>query len=405
MEEVGLRQVFGNGTTVKRNCLVFSGTEGAEGLLYVKDRFDLACEPLEFDTGPELFDGFQQVLSETALDRWMNHTTAIPENQRTIARFNAEYARLLRKYTTELGRDHMIEYLNSGEVLKPHDEDCQTHAERMAVLVRRTNQIEGSVRELDANDEKKVIFHSFPKKWQMAYTLTGRNYLTDTTEQIVDYMATQKIRFDQMEADRRRTGRGNRGQIQRNQRPMRRYQPYSNNNYYRGGYNNNNHGNPGRGYYTGGRGYGGRGFGRSNYGGRGSYQGGRDSGSGRGSYYSGRAPQNNNASGQNNYGNSNQNFYVQRRGRGGRDPSRAQVPNQCETHYQENWNKENKAGSWPEDEYHDGGYDNNNFQNFSHDSHHAEYYEQGDGDYGYYGEQENHYQDRYDDDGYGEGWY
>ena len=52
MEEVRLQQVFQNGTTVKRNCLVFSGIEGAEGLLYVKDRFDLACEPLEFDTGP-----------------------------------------------------------------------------------------------------------------------------------------------------------------------------------------------------------------------------------------------------------------------------------------------------------------------------------------------------------------
>ena len=72
METVILKQTFDDGSTQKRKCLVFSGEQGAEGLLQTKERFDKVSEQLMFDTGPELFDNFSQVLSDNAEASWSN---------------------------------------------------------------------------------------------------------------------------------------------------------------------------------------------------------------------------------------------------------------------------------------------------------------------------------------------
>ena len=43
-ETVTLRQDYADGTNKKKYCLVFTGAEGVEGLLQVKERFDAICE-------------------------------------------------------------------------------------------------------------------------------------------------------------------------------------------------------------------------------------------------------------------------------------------------------------------------------------------------------------------------
>ena len=54
-ETVTLRQDYDDGSNKKKYCLVFTGAEGVEGLLQVKERFDAICETLDFNTGDELF--------------------------------------------------------------------------------------------------------------------------------------------------------------------------------------------------------------------------------------------------------------------------------------------------------------------------------------------------------------
>ena len=56
----------------------------------------------------------------------------------------------------------MVEYLNSQEVQKPHNVECDDHAARIQALVRRTNQIEGSIPPIGANEEKQILICLFP---------------------------------------------------------------------------------------------------------------------------------------------------------------------------------------------------------------------------------------------------
>ena len=206
MGSVKLQQNYIDGTSATRVCYVFSGSEGVEGLLHTKDLFDQVCTALQFTEGRELFNSFEQIVSDTAADRWANLVTAIPEADRDAPRFETEWRNFLRLYTTSKGRDYMVEYLNSAEVQKPHDTECNDHAERMKALIRRANQMEGTVRQIDETDKKNIIFKSFPIRWQQAYSLCGRDVATNTIEEMVDFMATQKLRFDQVEMDRKKSG-------------------------------------------------------------------------------------------------------------------------------------------------------------------------------------------------------
>ena len=79
METVSLRQHMADGRDLKRTCLVFSGNEGVEGLLQMKERFDNICHALQFDTGEELFSNFEQTLTDNAEACWQNLVADIPD--------------------------------------------------------------------------------------------------------------------------------------------------------------------------------------------------------------------------------------------------------------------------------------------------------------------------------------
>ena len=233
METVLLKQTFANGTTQKRKCLVFSGEQGAEGLLQTKERFDKVCEQLRFDTGEELFDNFSQVLSDNAEASWSNLVDNINENDQTVARFTQEYTTLLERYATNRGRDFMKDYLLSGEVQKKHDTDCREHAERIQTMIRYTNRLQGNTPQMNEEDEKNCVFKSYPPSWQEEYELSGRDYHTQSIAEIVDYFSTLKVKKDKDELTKRnRAGRA----------PMQ----------YRGGYGGRGRGT---GRRSGGRGY------------------------------------------------------------------------------------------------------------------------------------------------------
>ena len=138
-ETVTLRQDYADGTNKKKYCLVFTGAEGVEGLLQVKERFDAICATLDFNTGDELFTNFAEVLQDSGASRWQNLISDIEVIDRDDVRFNQEYGNLLDRYATNRGRDIMKDYLRSDEVKKRHDVECSAHSERMLTLCRYTN--------------------------------------------------------------------------------------------------------------------------------------------------------------------------------------------------------------------------------------------------------------------------
>eukprot|EP00957_Ditylum_brightwellii_P056949 4316602-Ditylum_brightwellii.AAC.1 len=56
---------------------MFTGLEGIEGLIYVVECFRKVTKQLNFDTGPELLDNFEEVVMDNAEEKWVNHVQNI----------------------------------------------------------------------------------------------------------------------------------------------------------------------------------------------------------------------------------------------------------------------------------------------------------------------------------------
>ena len=70
LEKVKLRQSYDDGTSAEKKCPIFSGKEGIEGLLYVEEKFLEIARHLNYDTGVELYDRFEEVLTDTTEEHW-----------------------------------------------------------------------------------------------------------------------------------------------------------------------------------------------------------------------------------------------------------------------------------------------------------------------------------------------
>ena len=68
---VKLKQDFDDNSSKEKKCPIFNGDFGIEALLYVEERFrKIANRTLLWRTGIELFNGFEEVLLDTALTNW-----------------------------------------------------------------------------------------------------------------------------------------------------------------------------------------------------------------------------------------------------------------------------------------------------------------------------------------------
>ena len=135
LEKVKLHQDYNDGTRRTDNCPIFTGAEGVEGLLYVKERFDNSCGILTFDTGVEKFDNFARLLTNNAEQHWTNLTMGIVAGNRSLARFDMEFRRFTLRYSTNHARDHMMQYLRTEAVRKPHNVEVPHHIERLSTMI------------------------------------------------------------------------------------------------------------------------------------------------------------------------------------------------------------------------------------------------------------------------------
>ena len=263
LQQVKLTQAYDDGTKRQRECPIFTGHEGVEGLLYVKERFDKLCRYLTYTEGEELFNNFDACLSDNAQEQWENITSELVD--RSVDSFNNAFQRFLRQYCDSRARDDMFDYLTrSDEIQKKHNADCRTHGERIRTLVRRCNALPGTINLIDPNQEKKILFQSYPEDWQMSFERSGRDYATATLTDIMSFMVVEKVHADARMTKRRNAAphqhnprdpkRGRTSNYQHGQRTQGRFGQYQ----YQQQFPVNNYGNNhfqrgGRGNYRGGR--------------------------------------------------------------------------------------------------------------------------------------------------------
>eukprot|EP00957_Ditylum_brightwellii_P206165 15347100-Ditylum_brightwellii.AAC.1 len=107
LERVKLSQQYNNGTTKTKKCLVFTGAEGIEGLLYVE--------------------------KHSAEEKWDTIVSGIEAMARSVNRFDRAIKAFYLKYCDAQAKDTMFQYLQL--VRRPTKVQPRDHSDRIETLV------------------------------------------------------------------------------------------------------------------------------------------------------------------------------------------------------------------------------------------------------------------------------
>jgi hypothetical protein len=98
-----LKQDFVGGSARDKKCPTFSRERGIETLLYIEERFrKIATHTLLWTTCLEFFEGFEEILLDTALINWEDIISSIEDEHKTPERFELT---LQEMYHTYVGAD------------------------------------------------------------------------------------------------------------------------------------------------------------------------------------------------------------------------------------------------------------------------------------------------------------
>jgi hypothetical protein len=195
LTSVKLKQEFEHGSSRDKKCPVFTGEHGIEALLYVEERFrKIASRTLLWTTGIELFDGFEEVLLDTALTNWEDLIVPLNDADKTPARFEQILQEMYRKYVGAEARDVQFEYFRTLQ--KPMKSSILEHSSRMLTLARYGNKLPGTEPPLTDEQVKKQIFHSFPLLWQQQFIRSGQHVANTTLSDICEFMSNEKLFAD-----------------------------------------------------------------------------------------------------------------------------------------------------------------------------------------------------------------
>jgi hypothetical protein len=190
-----LKQDFVGGSNKDKKCPTFSGEYGIEALLYIEERFrKIASRTLSWTPGPELLEGFEEILLDTALSNWEDIIALIAEADKTPARFELALQEMYRKYVGAEARDVQFEYYRS--ISKPLKSSTLDHSSRMLTLARYGNKLPGTEPVLTDDQVKKCIFSSFPLTWQQQYIRSGQRVANTSLSDIIEFMSNEKIFAD-----------------------------------------------------------------------------------------------------------------------------------------------------------------------------------------------------------------
>eukprot|EP00957_Ditylum_brightwellii_P122786 9363251-Ditylum_brightwellii.AAC.1 len=161
MEKIKLFQNYDDGTTLNKKCPIFMDAEGIKGLLYVEERFRGIAWQLKFDTGPKLFNKFEEVITDTTEDKWDGIVGGILPENRDPTKFDKSIKKIYLKYCDKQARDTMLKYLRGLRCpTKVQPRDC---SDRLELLVRYSNPLPTLNPAMTDEQTKKLIFDQHPE--------------------------------------------------------------------------------------------------------------------------------------------------------------------------------------------------------------------------------------------------
>jgi hypothetical protein len=108
---VKLKQNYDDGAHREYKTPVFNGEGTVECFFYVEECFRHYAAKMDWTTGPEMFENFEEILKDTALEKWETRTQNIAHAAQTLARFELAIQAFLLEYVDPLAKDYMIKYL------------------------------------------------------------------------------------------------------------------------------------------------------------------------------------------------------------------------------------------------------------------------------------------------------
>ena len=201
-DKVKLTMDFSDNTKRTKYVPSFDGSKGIEHLMFVEERFRKAAEKLLLEN-EELFEYFNEILLGNAQMEWDLLEQTIPEAEKTTDRFwSTIQNQFYRKYCSSDARDVMFEYLAS-KCRKPVGMEPRDHANRMQILYRYSNKLPGLEPPKSVEQQKLLIFRTYPESWRRDYIRAGQKVENDTLQDIVDFMTNEKGFADAEHGDKK----------------------------------------------------------------------------------------------------------------------------------------------------------------------------------------------------------
>jgi hypothetical protein len=156
LERVKLTQTYADGSTKVKKCPVFSGEHGIESLLLVCGRkIQESCSTITIWYGAELFDNFEEILTDYAEEKWENLVSGIEVAAHTVPCFDVEMRNDYLRYVDDEARDIMFKYLRTCK--KPSEAEPRTHVDQMEMLMRYSNNLPGTEPPLNEQQRNNLI--------------------------------------------------------------------------------------------------------------------------------------------------------------------------------------------------------------------------------------------------------
>ena len=184
---------------------------GIECLLYVLEDFAIAASSLNITTTLQHIEFFKKILGhgpsekfkrlrakgpEKYVDLMMqqeNDQGALVEVVNEASGFQALIHDFIKLYCTSTdSKGDLIEYLKSEECRKPMKASVSEHQDRMEELMRFSTMLQGSRLNLTEDEQKLILFRSFPEAWQINWNRTQVTAQEATVEKLMQYMSSEK---------------------------------------------------------------------------------------------------------------------------------------------------------------------------------------------------------------------
>jgi hypothetical protein len=184
---VQIKQYYDDKSVRKIEVPRDDGTRGIEFTINVTiAEFNKAAAKLTY-SGQDMFENFDLCLTGTLEQRWKKIIRSIPNNQKTIPRFQRALQEFYQDWVGPGQRDVLRYWLEYG-MKKPRSISPLDHSERLEELASLHNQLDGIHPEIDENAKKQIFLATHPAKFRTEYAKSAHDIYTDSYAEIVRYM-------------------------------------------------------------------------------------------------------------------------------------------------------------------------------------------------------------------------